>query len=47
MAFVLQIETKGIDEPIIDEHWCLVMQEELNEFERNNIWEFVPKASST
>jgi len=35
MAFVSLIEPKNINEAIIDEHWIIVMQEELNQFERN------------
>lgn len=45
MAFVSKIEPKKIDEAIFDGHWSLSMQEELNQFEKNNVWELVPKAS--
>lgn len=37
MAFVSQIELKGIDEVIVYEHWSLDMQEKPNQLERNNI----------
>ena len=43
MAFVSMIEPKNLKEAIIDEHWIIVMQEELNQFERNNVWELVEK----
>ena len=43
MAFVSMIEPKNLKEAIIDEHWIIAMQEELNQFERNNVWEFVEK----
>jgi transposase InsO family protein len=43
MAFVSQIEPNNIKEAIIDEHWTLAMQEELNQFERNCVWELVPR----
>ena len=43
MAFVSQIEPSRVDDAINDEHWILAMQEELNQFERNNVWELVPR----
>ena len=43
MAFVSLIEPKNITEAIIDEHWIIVMQEELNQFERNQVWELVDR----
>ena len=30
-------------EAIIDDQWIVAMQEELNQFERNNVWELVEK----
>ena len=43
MAFVSLIEPKNLKEVIIDEHWIIGMQEELNQFERNKVWELVDK----
>ena len=43
MAFVSMIEPKNLNEAIIDENWIIAMQEELNQFERNNVWELVEK----
>jgi len=43
MAFVSMIEPKNLKEVIIDEHWIIAMQEELNQFERNNVWELLEK----
>ena len=43
MAFVSMIEPKNLKEALIDEHWIIAMQEELNQFERNNVWELVEK----
>ena len=31
-----------IDEALEDEGWILAMQEELNQFERNQVWNLVP-----
>ncbi|KAK9180762.1 hypothetical protein WN944_023897 [Citrus x changshan-huyou] len=39
VAFISQIEPKSF----ADESWIMAMQEELNQFERNNVWELVPK----
>ena len=46
MAFVSQIEPDSIDEAINDEHWLIAMQEELNQFERNQVWELVPRPNN-
>jgi Integrase core domain. len=37
LAFVSQIEPKNIKEAEIDEFWMMAMQEELNQFERNEV----------
>lgn len=37
MDFVSQIEPKGFDDDIVDEHWSFSIQEELNQFEQNII----------
>ena len=41
MAFISQIEPKNIHEVKNDENWMISMQEELNQFERNEVWELV------
>jgi len=46
-CFVSQIEPKKIDEALDDSHWLLAMQEELNQFVRNDVWELVPKPKDT
>ncbi|KAH9669581.1 Integrase catalytic domain-containing protein [Citrus sinensis] len=42
-AFIFQIEPKSFADVENDESWIMAMQEELNQFERNNVWELVPK----
>jgi len=44
-AFVSQIEPKTIKEAIVDEFWTLAMQDELNQFERHEVWDLVQKES--
>ena len=41
-TFVSQIEPKNPKEALFDEHWFLAMQEELNQFKRNEVWDLVP-----
>jgi len=37
------IEPATIDEALSDDGWILAMQEELNQFQRNDVWDLVPK----
>ncbi|KAH9762390.1 hypothetical protein KPL70_000794 [Citrus sinensis] len=41
-AFIFQIVPKSFGDAENDESWIMAMQEELNQFERNNVWELVP-----
>ncbi|KAL8087683.1 hypothetical protein AgCh_037723 [Apium graveolens] len=41
-AFVVEFEPKNAQEAVADEHWSVAMQEELNQFERCEVWELVP-----
>ena len=43
----LSIEPKKVDEALNDEFWVLAMQEELNQFERNEVWTLVPRPKTT
>ncbi|VFR00193.1 unnamed protein product [Cuscuta campestris] len=43
MAFVSQIEPTTVLDAINDEHWSMAMQEELNQFKHNDVWELVPR----
>ena len=44
-AFVSQIEPKSIEEALKDEKWVAAMQEELNQFARNEVLFLVPKTN--
>jgi len=37
------IEPNTVDEVLSDDGWILAMQEELNQFQRNDVWDLVPK----
>ena len=45
LAFISQIEPKKLNDAIIDENWVISMQEELNQFERNEVWELVSRSN--
>ncbi|GKB84565.1 hypothetical protein Tco_0956837 [Tanacetum coccineum] len=40
--FISTIEPKNVNEALKDESWIIAMQEELNQFIANNVWELVP-----
>ncbi|GJX04860.1 retrovirus-related pol polyprotein from transposon TNT 1-94 [Tanacetum coccineum] len=42
-CFISTIEPKNVNEALTDESWIIVMQEELNQFIANDVWEFVPQ----
>ena len=42
-SFLSQEEPKKVEEALLDPDWILAMQEELNQFERNQVWKLVPK----
>ncbi|GJZ93365.1 retrovirus-related pol polyprotein from transposon TNT 1-94 [Tanacetum coccineum] len=42
-CFISTIEPKNVDEALTDESWIIAMQEELNQFVANNVWELVPQ----
>ena len=43
MTFVSQVEPKDLDEVLQDSNWILAMQEELNQFTRNEVCYLVPR----
>jgi hypothetical protein len=42
-SFVSSIEPFRIEEALQDSDWVLAMQEELNNFKRNEVWSLVPR----
>jgi len=43
IGLLLVIEPATVDEALSDDGWILAMQDELNQFQRNNVWDLVPK----
>jgi len=37
------IEPATVDEALLDDGWILTMQDELNQFQRNDVWDLVPR----
>jgi hypothetical protein len=42
-CFVSKVEPKNVKEALTDEFWIEAMQEELNQFKRNEVWDLVPR----
>jgi hypothetical protein len=42
-SFVSSIEPFRVEEALLDPDWVLAMQEELNNFKRNEVWTLVPE----
>ncbi|GJZ86025.1 retrovirus-related pol polyprotein from transposon TNT 1-94 [Tanacetum coccineum] len=42
-CFILTIEPKNVNEALKDESWIIAIQEELNQFIANNVWELIPQ----
>ena len=43
IGLISMIEPTTFDEALSDDGWILAMQEELNQFQRNDVWDLVPK----
>ncbi|PNX67616.1 putative gag-pol polyprotein, partial [Trifolium pratense] len=39
------MQPSKVDEALKDDAWIVAMQEELNQFQRNDVWTLVPKPS--
>ena len=46
LVFISQIELKNINDVLDDENWMIVIQEELNQFEKSEVWKLIPKPSN-
>ena len=46
VAFISSTEPKNPKEASTYDYWIIAMQEELNQFERNNVWELVPRPNN-
>ncbi|KAG5528763.1 hypothetical protein RHGRI_029433 [Rhododendron griersonianum] len=44
-CYLSLVEPKNVKEALMDECWINAMHEELHQFERNNVWELVPRPS--
>ncbi|GJS96990.1 retrovirus-related pol polyprotein from transposon TNT 1-94 [Tanacetum coccineum] len=42
-CFISTIELKNMNESLTDKSWIIAMQEELNQFIANDVWELVPQ----
>ena len=43
MGLISLIEPISIDEALLGDGWIVAMQEELNKFQRNDVWDLVVK----
>nr|GEX90244.1 retrovirus-related Pol polyprotein from transposon TNT 1-94 [Tanacetum cinerariifolium] len=42
-CFISIVEPKNVNEDLTDESWIIAMQEELNQFITNDVWELIPQ----
>ena len=43
VCYTSQLELKNVEEALGDESWTTTLQEELNQFTRNDVWYLVPR----
>ncbi|RDX97114.1 hypothetical protein CR513_20163, partial [Mucuna pruriens] len=41
VTLVLKVEPKNLEEALLDDKWILAMQEELDQFQKNDVWKLV------
>lgn len=46
-CFVSKFKSKNIKEALTDEFWINAMQDELDQFKRNEVWDLVPRLEGT
>ena len=47
VCYTSSIEPKNVKEVLLDEYWIKAMQEELEQFVRNDVWSLVPRSENT
>ena len=47
VCYTSSIESKNVKEALFDEYWVKAMQEELEQFVRNDVWSIVPSPERT
>lgn len=45
LGLISMIEPNSVDEALSDDSWTVAMQEEMNQFQRNDVWDLVPKTN--
>uniref|UniRef100_A0A1S4DNP4 Uncharacterized mitochondrial protein AtMg00820-like n=1 Tax=Nicotiana tabacum TaxID=4097 RepID=A0A1S4DNP4_TOBAC len=46
IALISQVELKKVDEALKDSSWIQTMQDEFEQFNKNQVWELVPKPAN-
>ncbi|XP_019239546.1 PREDICTED: uncharacterized protein LOC109219544 [Nicotiana attenuata] len=46
MALISQLKPEKVNEALKDDYWVKAMKDELDQFERNKVWDLVPKPSN-
>ncbi|WJX88387.1 hypothetical protein P8452_70484 [Trifolium repens] len=46
LGLISMIEPKNVEEALTDDGWIVAMQDELNQFQRNDVWDLVPRPAN-